>query len=280
MEGYKGRRLLVATMHQKEKVLTPLLESALGVICETVLDFDTDVFGTFSGERERNLSPLETARQKCYEALKKSTADLVIASEGSFGPHPTASFIPADEEWLLLIDVNNQHEVYVRHLSAETNFNGSDIRTVEELQRFAKACGFPDHGIILRKSKTDYQNMHKGIQDAKEMVRIFNDLMQHSKSVYVETDMRACYNPTRMKVIKETAKHLVEKLKRSCPNCGTPGLDEKLAKPGLPCALCGFPTRSVLSIELMCQKCNYSKEMRHPNGKITEDPMYCDFCNP
>ena len=50
---FKGRRLLIATKHQKEKVIVPLLEMELGVKCFVPEYFDPDVLGTFTGEVER-----------------------------------------------------------------------------------------------------------------------------------------------------------------------------------------------------------------------------------
>lgn len=47
---FGGRSLVIATRHQKEKVIAPLLEDALGVKCFTIADLNTDLLGTFSGE--------------------------------------------------------------------------------------------------------------------------------------------------------------------------------------------------------------------------------------
>ncbi|MFX5009088.1 DUF6671 family protein, partial [Acinetobacter baumannii] len=81
-----------------------LLEEALGVTCIIPAEFNSDIFGTFSGEIERELNPLETARKKCYAAMELTGCYLAIASEGSFGAHPIIGFVPADEELLVLID--------------------------------------------------------------------------------------------------------------------------------------------------------------------------------
>jgi hypothetical protein len=56
----------------------------LGVICFVNENFDTDLLGTFTGEIERKLDPIATARQKCLLAMKLSNCDLGVASEGSF----------------------------------------------------------------------------------------------------------------------------------------------------------------------------------------------------
>ena len=57
---FQNRQLLIATKHNKERVIAPLLEEALGVTCVVNDTFDTDTLGTFTGEVERTLDPLAT----------------------------------------------------------------------------------------------------------------------------------------------------------------------------------------------------------------------------
>lgn len=45
---FKGRNLLIATKHEKEKVIAPILDKELGVNCFVVTNLDTDEFGTFT----------------------------------------------------------------------------------------------------------------------------------------------------------------------------------------------------------------------------------------
>ena len=119
---FKGRKLLIATKHEKEKVIAPILEKELGVSWFVINDFDTDELGTFTGEIERKDDPIITARKKCLLAIELTNCDLAVASEGSFGPHPTIYFVPADDEFLLFFDKKNDLEIIVRELSTETNF--------------------------------------------------------------------------------------------------------------------------------------------------------------
>ena len=277
---FQGRNLLIATKHEKEKVIAPILESQLGVKCFVASEFDTDELGTFTGEIERKGDPISTARNKCHRAMDLMDCDLAIASEGSFGSHPTIFFAPADDEFLLLIDKKNNIEISVRELSLETNFNGSEIKTKEELQEFATKSNFPSHGLILRKSKEELEGITKGIIDEKLLNSTFFKLIKNYGTAYIETDMRAMFNPSRMKVIEKATLKLVKKIKSVCPNCKTPGFGIVDRKVGLPCNQCRFPTKSTLSYLYNCQKCNYKKEEEFPNGKQTEDPMYCDICNP
>ena len=277
---FKGRKIIVATKHQKEKVIAPLLNKELGLECVVSQDLDTDVFGTFTGEIERLNDPVETARLKCLKAMEESGCDLAISSEGSFGLHPTIFFVHADSEIVLLIDKKNKLEFIAREISLKTNFNGSEIKSYKELQEFAKSTLFPSHGLIIRKSKGFKEEIYKGITTQKDLKNAYTKLMDKYGSVYAETDMRALYNPTRMKIIENAVQKLIAKIKTHCPKCNTPGFSITNAKPGLKCESCGFPTRSTLLHILSCQSCGFTEEKMHPHGRFSEDPMYCDICNP
>lgn len=277
---FQGRKVIIATKHQKENVIAPILEKELGVSCFIDETFDTDALGTFTGEVERELDPISTAREKCLRAMKANNCDLGVASEGSFGPHPSLFFVNADDEFLIFIDTKNNLEVTVRELSTSTNFNGKQIQSEKELIKFAKDIDFPAHGLILRKSKDENTNIHKGITDIYTLKKTFELLQSKYNSVYAETDMRAMNNPTRMKVIEKAAEKLVNKIKSTCPQCKMPGFGITNAKTGLECSLCGSPTNSTLSYIYVCQHCQFTKEEMYPNKKTQEDPTYCDYCNP
>lgn len=280
IELLKNRKLVIATMHTKELVISPFLEQEFGVHCITSSELNTDVLGTFSGEVERTLSPVEAAREKCKRAMELTNTDLAVASEGSFGAHPTVVFLAADEEWIVLVDKKNNYEVVGRKLSTQTNYNSKLVYTLDEANAFAKEIGFPDHGIILKNTETNFEEVHKGITDQSLLENHVKSYLKKYEQVWIETDMRANYNPTRMKVIEEATQELIKAFKDSCPQCGTPGLKVTETKRGLPCRQCGLPTKSILSVTYCCQKCNYSEERKNPQGKEFEEPIYCDFCNP
>jgi hypothetical protein len=277
---FKGRRLLIATKHGKEQVLAPLLEEALGVSCFTHGGFDTDTLGTFSGELARTLDPVSAAREKCLRAAKAAGCDLVVGSEGSFGPHPLMPFVACDEEILLFLDLKNNLEIITRELSAATNFAAAELEDEQELERFAQAAGFPEHALILRKSPQDILDMRKGIRDAEELRQHFRLLKANYGKAYLETDMRAHCNPSRMSVIRQAGVQLIGKIQSCCPACAYPGFDVVEVRRGLECGLCGEPTRSALCHVYRCKNCGMVREEMYPNGKMQEDPMYCDVCNP
>ena len=280
MEIFEGRKLVIATKHDKESVIAPILEQQLGVKCFVPDDFDTDELGTFSGEIERKDGPLETVRKKCLLAMEKTNCDLGIASEGSFGPHPTIFMAHADDELLIFIDKKNNLEIITRELSLDTNFNAATISSFQNLVDLVKKVGFPEHAVILKITKEEVPTVVKGVQSWELLEESFHTLSASNSQVVAETDMRAMYNPTRMKVIEKATQKLVEKIKNLCPECNTPGFGVIKTKPGLPCEWCGSPTNSTKSHIYQCQKCNFEQEIMFPNDKKTEDPMYCDRCNP
>lgn len=277
---FQNRSLVIATKHNKEVVIDPVFSKALGVKCISLDNFDTDEFGTFTGEVERLHDPLETARQKCYAAMELSNCDLAIASEGSFGPHPSLGLVNCDDEVLMFIDKKNNLEVSVRELSLNTNFNGQEINTIKQLLEFSKKAKFPKHALILRANKNDFKYITKGITNEHLLKTTFLQLHAKFNTAYVETDMRAMHNPTRMKLIADAAKKLVEKINSHCPNCTTPGFGITNAIAGLPCEQCGFPTNSTLSFVYKCNTCEFIEEKKFPHGKTKEEPMYCNICNP
>lgn len=277
---FAHRPLIIATKHRKEQVIAPLLEAELGVVCFTDPDFDTDDFGTFTGEVPRRLDPISAAREKCLRAMERNQCDLGIASEGSFGPHPQAFFINADDEWLIFIDARHQLEIVVREISTETNFNQAAINNRQSLMDFALASGFPGHGLILRGHSHTESEIHKGITELSSLLSIFLQMQDKGQSITAETDMRACFNPSRMKVIGAATQKLIEKIKSRCPQCHLPGFGITQAVRGLPCRWCTRPTGQLLHFQYECQHCQYLTLVTPPQRPTSADPMHCEFCNP
>ena len=277
---FEGRELLIATKHRKEQQLAPLLEQALGVHCRVLPDFDSDRFGTFSGEILRSGSAAETLRMKCIAALEESGLDLAVGSEGSFGAHPQAFFAAADEEWLMLMDRRHGFEMVVSLLSSKTNFGDHAVATEEELLLFARQKDFPAHGLILRDSRENPTEVYKDFESEKDLLEAFRKMKKNERGIWVMTDMRAMRNPTRCKVIAEAGNKLIERVLSVCSNCGRPGFGVNDVLRGLPCSLCGAPTDSVQSLIYSCDGCRRQEIRERTDGKTAEDPGFCGNCNP
>jgi hypothetical protein len=272
---FEGREIRIATMHGKEKVIGPALQEAFKMKY-SVAAFDTDLLGTFSGEVERVLTPLEAAREKCRLALEKHDEEIAIASEGSFGSHPTLYFMPTDEEILLLVDRKNDLEIAVKHTSLQTNYGYFFTESDESLADFLKRVKFPSHALIVKTS--DF--IVKGIQTREHLDRAINECLSLHGQYQVITDMRAMHNPSRMTVIQEAADKLIQKMQSQCPACSRPGFGITDALTGLLCSTCSMPTRSVKAVIYSCEGCHYTEKADFPDGKTEEAPMFCDFCNP
>lgn len=277
---FEGRDLVIATMHGKERAIGPALEGALGVRIRVAQGLNTDAFGTFTGEIERQGDARAAARAKCHAALAHTGCDLAVATEGSFGPHPTALFLPAHEELICLLDARNGIEIVAVERALETNYLSAEVTTHAELEDFARRALFPSHALILRRDAASTTDMIKGITDPTQLTAVFSALLAAYGRATVETDMRAHLNPTRMSVLGKAVNRLVEKVASTCPTCDTPGFDVSGIERGLPCRVCTTPTSSILSYTYMCRSCSFCLDVRHPHGLTVEDPRHCPRCNP
>jgi hypothetical protein len=274
---FKGKKVVIATKHGKEKVIGPALEESFEMEYAVSKNLDTDLIGTFTGEVERVLSAVEAARQKCILALEECDADFAIGSEGSFGPHPTLYFLPADEEFIVLMYRKKDFEIAVKMASLQTNYASYDMDSKSTLNSFLQQVKFPSHGLHV-KGPEGYQE--KGIRSENRLNQAIQEAVTRFGSYTLETDMRAMNNPTRMSVIQELTGKLVEKMKSRCPSCHRPGFSPTDVIRGLVCSSCSLPTKSVKSVIYSCAGCHNTACIDFPESKTTEDPMFCDFCNP
>ncbi|MFB2933932.1 DUF6671 family protein [Aerosakkonemataceae cyanobacterium BLCC-F154] len=281
---FVDRTAVIATMHKKEAVISPILTRELGVKAIVPSDFDTDRFGTFTREIKRLGTQIEAAKFKAEAALNLTGETLAISSEGTFGPHPFVPYLSCDREIVILIDKQHDLEIIGEEFSTETNHSHQLVKSVEEAFEFAQKVGFPEHGLVVMfaENPKDSSEVIKGIntqEKLEEAVSLFLKKSLNGK-VHLETDMRALYNPTRMKNIAKATLNLVEKINSLCPKCDRPGFSITDRRPGLPCSLCHTPTQLTLASIYRCQKCGFQKEMLFPDGIKQADPAQCMYCNP
>lgn len=277
---YYGQRIALLTKHSKERVIAPVLEMALGCHVELVKDYDTDLLGTFTREVPRAGTQLEAARQKARIGMERLGLSVGLASEGSFGPDPVTGMLPWNVELLVWIDDHLGIEV-VGCAAGATNFSHRLAASWEEAEQFAHEAGFPEHWLVIRPEGEDHPQIQKGIatyDDLKVSFHLARELAANG-AVFLETDMRAHGNPTRMETISKAASDLAEKLCSNCPVCETPGFyaSERLA--GLPCEACGSPTREIRAEIHRCKLCGHQLTVERAEAK-TAPPARCDYCNP
>jgi len=277
---FAGLTVFFATKHGKTTILEPLL-SELGIQCRTV-EVDTDEFGTFSGEKERKGSILDTLRSKIDAAEQIfPDAQLILASEGSFAPHPQAFFLNSNLEVLLLRVVKQKIEIRADYLCQNPIAGEQILGPRDDFRTFLKEIGFPEHGVIVRPEKL-FSPIFKGLHSEHAVAQAMLDSFTAGTTgrVVVSSDLRAMHNPTRVRAIGNAGRNLVEILKSLCPKCDFPGYAISQTLPGLRCSLCRSETRVTRAVVLQCPSCEFSEEQARPDGLKSVDPRHCEFCNP
>lgn len=275
----KGKKVLLVTMHQKELAIKEPMEAALG--CEMVVtqNYDTDQFGTFSGEIERKLIPSKMVIHKAKSAMEQYRYELGIASEGSFGPHPLLPFTPFHEEFLALVDSKSNLEIVVKKQTTETNYAMAEYVKGQSLDDFLSTSRFPSHAIIVR-ALSGNQVIAKGINNLANLESAMEKAFKVSEVVRLETDMRAMFNPTRMKIINELTLELINRIQSVCIQCGTYGFGERHVSGHLPCSWCSSDTQLFQNIVEKCLRCDYELIKPRSDNLVQADPTYCHYCNP
>ncbi|MGV2831407.1 DUF6671 family protein [Myxosarcina sp. GI1(2024)] len=269
-------------MHQKERVIAPILEPNLGIEIVVPQGINTDDFGTFTRDIKRPGEQLYTARLKAEKAMSLTGLALGFASEGSFGPHPSLPFLVCDREIVLLRDCSHDLEIIGQAISTETNYCHQEISSLEAALVFAEKIGFPEHGLVAMPEAQTVESsfIFKGITKEAQLEEAVTWLLKKFGRVHLETDMRAMYNPTRMKVIAQATNDLIDRSAQCCPQCSCPGFVAVEHKAGLPCAWCRFPTNLTLEVIYRCQKCNFKSVTFFPDGQELASPGKCLRCNP
>lgn len=270
------------TKHGKETIVAPVLAQAQ-LIVQVVKGFDTDQWGTFSGEVERPANQWDTAVMKASKALELCPeAPFGLGSEGAFHPHPANPFLTMNTEMLALVFRNSQVSVVGVAQSAEVKFRSEDIHREKDLEDFRQKVGFPEYGIIL---KLEYDGRiiatEKECLTGDSLAEGFQRLRSKGPGrVVAETDLRAHRNPTRRQVIHKAALDLLARWNTLCPLCGGHGYGFAENVPGLPCALCHFPTRLSKSEVWKCPHCGKVEYRKPAHGLLAADPSVCSICNP
>lgn len=278
---YKDKILILTTLHNKEVAIKPVFEKELLFNVQTH-SFNTDTLGTFTGEIERKLSQTESAKEKALMGIKASLATCGIGSEGSFGPHPRLPFAACNFETLYFIDQDNEIEITHTHLSTKTNYDSEVFSKWQELESFLKQIQFPSHAVIVKPDVNEGNFFcFKGISKEEDLKSAFIECQNKSanKKVFIQTDMRAHMNPTRMKVIEETACLLVQKLLTLCPMCTTPGFSFKETQGHKLCSYCHSITSLALHEVHGCIKCSFTLQ-KVIDDEIKASPEFCYCCNP
>ena len=274
-----GEVVTFVTKHEKELIVGPLL-SEVGLLCRTD-PVDTDQFGTFVGDIERKGTVRETLRRKIQAARShpNEASRFVLASEGSFSPHPIVGLIPTNS--LLLFDRKENLEICADYLSTSPVNGERVLGPRDDFRAALRALGFPEHGVIVR-PETSFSPIFKGLHRERDVAQAMIDSFRASQTgkVRISSDLRALHNPTRQEAIFRAGCALMEKVKSLCPDCSYPGFSVIETRTGLACGDCGRATRAPLKFVLACGRCRFSCERDASESKSFADPADCSVCNP
>ena len=268
------------TQHGKETVICPELLKTNELEVFHVNNYDTDKLGTFTREIPRFGSQLDAARKKARVGMELSGTQIGVASEGAFSNDPFTGLLPWNYELVLLIDDTRNIEI--------TGFSGSPAVSASkkasnwnEVEIFLPTSLFPSHQLVIRPDDEYHPECIKGINNMDTLKEAYAWAMQKSskKHIFIENDLRAHTNPTRMSNILKATQDLARKMNSLCPECDSPGFWITDVKKGLPCSQCKAPTDLPISRLWSCVNCKHTREDK-VKDPLHADPSKCNFCNP
>ena len=276
---YRDQSVALLTQHGKEDVIAPVLAEQVGCRVEKVKGFDTDLLGTFTRDIAREGSQLDAARKKARIGMELSGLCIGLASEGSFGTDPFSGMLPWNRELLIWIDDRLGIEI-IATSGGKTNLSHRLIESWEEAEAFARSAGFPEHHLVIRPADENHPELRKGLADWASLEDAVTWALNFApnRRAFVETDMRAFANPTRLENIRLAAVDLGRRLSSFCPACSAPGFALAGQVRGLPCEDCGTPTNEVKADVHRCVRCEH--QMLVEREREYASARYCNYCNP
>ncbi|MFI7284937.1 DUF6671 family protein [Micromonospora chersina] len=273
----------LATRHGKRVALGPPLRRHLGLRLR-VPDVDTDALGTFTGEVARPGPARQVVVAKARLGMDATGCPVGVASEGSFGPHPSAPWCGLQVEHVALVD--DRLGLVVLETATTVASNHGDLLTDGtdrgELLAFARRTGLPGHALTVVPA---VPAPDAPLAPVKGIVRVATLLAAVAAAgaasrdgrARVAADLRAHHHPGRMAVIAKAGRRLARRLATPCPGCDAPGFGLVASHPGLPCSGCGTPTELVAERVHGCGLCAYRRTER---VRPEADPGLCPHCNP
>ena len=277
---YRGQSVALLTRHGKDAVIAPVLDAATGCRVVHVDGYDTDRLGTFTRDIPRAGTQLDAARTKARLGMQLSGMTVGLGSEGAFGSDPMTGLVPWNVEMVAWVDDRAGIEV-VGTAHGAAMFAHLLTPDLTNARAFAAQWGFPGHGIVMRPAHRDDARIHRDVTSWDALDAGFMRMRAQASNglVFLETDLRAHANPTRMDMIRRATVDLAARLGARCPACAAPGFWRVERVPGLPCADCGAPTGDPRADVIGCVRCPH-RETRACAEPAAADPSRCDHCNP
>jgi hypothetical protein len=275
---YQNQSILLASQHQKEEAIAPPFGKILNANI-FVVDFDTDQFGTFTGDIARIHPPLETCILKAKTCAHDMNYPFAIASEGSFGPHPQIPFLPFAQEIMVFVDLEHGWVIHERLTTENTNFAKIEIQDGQDIESFLNRVHFPSHKLCLQ-TQDNMTIIAKGIDSKTSLTKAMHLGFKMDKTLLLSTDMRAMMNPTRMQTVGILAEKLAHRIRQCCPHCQSPGFGQTGIDGTLNCIGCQLPSRFHAQEVFSCVQCSYVEKKPRSDGRQSIDPQFCNYCNP
>lgn len=269
----------LATKHDKARLIAPAFLQSLGWEVREV-SADTDVWGTFTPETPRTLSPGEAALTKARYALEVSGGQVGVGSEGTVGPHPYYPLVTSVTEHLALIDISSGLEVVHRYSSTDIVTFQATLHADADLSELARLADLPHHGVIVRVDG-ESRSAVKGIRDVVELDDVSARLRLDypGGKVVVESDFRAMMSPSRQRAIVSCAEEFASRLAQACPSCDAAYWGVVDVVRGVPCGGCGMWNTGIVASDVWgCWRCGERETVSR--GIRRADPALCDTCNP
>lgn len=190
--------------------------------------------------------------------------------------------MPLAREIVVFKDRVSGLELIGRHAGLSTNFSHAVATDEAGAKAFAERARFPGHGVIVigcaDQQPSPGRALIKDVRDWAGLQRAVTEVIAICGAAFVEADMRAHRNPTRMRAIRRATLDLVRRFRSPCPECDRPGfvVSERVA--GLPCVWCGEPTLALKAEVSTCAGCGHRIEQ--PVSAMAADPGQCGECNP
>lgn len=272
------KKIALATKHGKLAQIAPEFASLRDWQIE-LFEIDTDVYGTFSGEVPRLLTPRDAAIEKARAGALHAGFDFGLASEGTIGPHPQIPFINSDVEVMAFVDLKSDFAIVETLVSSQIQAYASTVNRETNLDDVIAKLDLPAHAANVTINIDGERQFKKGIHQPEELLRLVADALGQSATVEVENDFRAMSSPSRQANIAALAEKLAARIDSHCPACKQIGWGSVGFEYGLPCSDCFEVVSSVAHSEkLGCVTCDHS-ELRSL-GRDSVDPARCEHCNP
>lgn len=269
-------KIALLTKHDKQNILSPILQSAFTTSLIHTDKFDTDSLGSFDNKILREVSAVDSAIRKAYLACELTGLEQGLGSEGSFNSVMGLGVL--DEEFIAFVDTKQQIEI-IASAKQGLPLGAIEARTREELaSEFARYQGGQELDIEQPSQKWMLKQDQQWVKGLSP-----EDVLANAKQfpVYLEPDFRAMHCPLRQNVIKIAAHDLIHRLKALCPQCAAPNFVAKIKAESikyLACELCGQATNRVGEASCICDLCGY---LESPQTRTeTTSAFYCGFCNP